>query len=454
MGCIGSRRLTGDGVPVQKDGEQHGRSEFSWEGINLSMEDTTSILPRLKRNSNAYGIGALAKSSLSGVSGVTRTMKERVTKPTAMAQGRVAHMIEWQNWGMQTVGAGGIPQSRITTQEREKERRLENDAYSDLSDGEKEARFAAGILQQFAISEATLLAWSSMDGESPRSGSNQGSVAHLSEVNQESITSRDQILHHSSAEVWPHTYVSQGHYCLSSSDAWDPINNDPSGVASPAAGSYVMGTDGYDGQAAHFLSQQQQQQLTLQQQSQLQQLQQIQQIQHYQQQQLLQYQQQSLEHRLHSANHSLQATPNSTIHSLVHPVHPPLVDLWNTGQLEAYQAEAGSYMGVAAVVEPSLCVPSGDEMVGTEHSPLLEQQEEEEVKEEEVTLCMELESSTLTPPMQQGDASGGSSPGQPPAEPITERKASDVTSGLAQTLEEKEEEEEEQEGPVTSMATN
>lgn len=105
----------------------------------------------------------------------------------------------------------------------------------------------------------------------------------------------DQILHHSSAEVWPHTYVSQGHYCLSSSDAWEPINNDPSGVASPAAGSYVMGTDGYDGQAAaHFLSQQQQQQFTLQQQSQLQQLQQIQQIQHYQQQQLLQYQQQQV----------------------------------------------------------------------------------------------------------------------------------------------------------------
>lgn len=104
----------------------------------------------------------------------------------------------------------------------------------------------------------------------------------------------DQILHHSSAEVWPHTYVSQGHYCLSSSDAWEPINNDPSGVASPPAGSYVMGTEGYDGQAAaHFLSQQQQQQFTLQQ-SQLQQLQQIQQFQHYHQQQLLQYQQQQV----------------------------------------------------------------------------------------------------------------------------------------------------------------
>ncbi|XP_068998625.1 protein FAM131B isoform X2 [Embiotoca jacksoni] len=449
MGCIGSRRLTADSVPVQKDGEQHGRSEFSWEGINLSMEDTTSILPRLKRNSNAYGIGALAKSSLSGVS---RTMKERVTKPTAMAQGRVAHMIEWQNWGMSTVGPGGVPAPRITTQEREKERRLENDAYSDLSDGEKEARFTAGILQQFAISQATLMAWTSMDGESPRSGSNQGSVAHLSEVNQESITSRDQIMHHSAAEVWPHTYVSQGHYCLSSSDAWEPINTDPSGVASPPAGSYVMGTEGYDGQAAaHFLSQQQQQHFSLQQQSQLQQLQQIHQIQHYQQQQLLQYQQQqSLEHRLHSANHSLQATPNSTIHSLVHPVHPPLVDLWNTGQMEAYQAEAGGYMGVAAVVEPSLCVPSGDEMVGTEHSPLLEQ--EEELKEEEVTLCVDPESATLTPPTQQGDASGGSSPGQPMAEPMTERKASDVTCGLIQTLEEKEEWEEV--GPPASMATN
>ncbi|XP_054637658.1 protein FAM131B isoform X3 [Dunckerocampus dactyliophorus] len=457
MGCIGSRRLT-DGVPVQKDGEQHGRSEFSWEGINLSMEDTTSILPRLKRNSNAYGIGALAKSSLSGVSGVTRSMKERVTKPTAMAQGRVAHMIEWQNWGMQTVGSGGLPQSRITTQEREKERRLENDAYSDLSDGEKEARFAAGILQQFAISEATLLAWSSMDGESPRSGSNQGSVAHLSEVNQESITSRDQILHHSSAEVWPHTYVSQGHYCLSSSDAWDPINNDPSGVASPPAGSYLVGTEGYDGQAAaHFLSQQQQQQFSLQQQSQLQQLQQIQQMQHYQQQQLLQYQQQ----QLHSANHSLQATPNSTIHSLVHQVHPPLVDLWNTGQMEAYQVEAGGYMGVAAVVEPSLCVPGGEELVGNEHSPLLEQQEEEEdIKDGEVTLCMEPESAMLTPPTQPGDASGASSPGQLPPEPAVEQKASDAgtSSSLAHTLQEEEEEEEEgqqqQEGPAASMATN
>ncbi|KAJ4930662.1 hypothetical protein JOQ06_024970 [Pogonophryne albipinna] len=342
----------------------HGPSELSWEGINLSMEDTTSILPRLKRNSNAYGIGALANASLSGVSGVSRTMKERVTKPTGMAQGRVAHMIEWQNWGMSTVGPGGVPLPRITTEEREKERRLESDAYSDLSEGEKEARFTAGILQQFAVTEATLIAWGSMDGESTRSGSMMGSVARLSEVNQESITSRDQILHHSSAEVWPHTYVSQGHYCLSSSDAWEPMNKDSSGVMSSPAGSYVLGPEGYEGQA-------------------------------------------SLEQRLHSANQSLQATPNSTIHSLVHPARPPLVDLWNS--MEAYPTESGGFMGVA-------------------------------VMEDEMRVCMEPELASLTPPRHQGDASGGSSPGQPPAEPITERKSSDVSSSLVQTLEKEEEE--------------
>uniref|UniRef100_A0A8B9KLN7 Family with sequence similarity 131 member Bb n=1 Tax=Astyanax mexicanus TaxID=7994 RepID=A0A8B9KLN7_ASTMX len=275
---------------------QRPRSDFL---VGLSMEDTTSILPRLKkRNSNAYSIGALAKSSLSGV---TRSMKDKVTKPTCMAQGRVAHMIEWQNWGMQTVGAGGTSAGRTSTLHLQQERKLENDAYSDLSDGEKEARFAAGVLQQFAISEATLLAWTSMDGESMSAGSNQGSLGCLTVL----LTDwHYQILHHSSAEVWPHTYVSQGLYCLSSSDAWEPISNEQSGVASPATGSYVMtgGTScegGFDGNAAaHFLSQQQQQQqqYSLQQHQtqlqQIQQIQQLQQIQQYQQQQIMQYQQQ------------------------------------------------------------------------------------------------------------------------------------------------------------------
>ncbi|XP_026098139.1 auxin response factor 19-like isoform X5 [Carassius auratus] len=429
MGCIGSRTLT-DGVPVQKDGEQ------------LSMEDTTSILPRLKkRNSNAYGIGALAKSSLTGVSGVSRSMKDKVTKPTAMAQGRVAHMIEWQSWGMQTVGAGGSGAGRTSSLHLQQERKLENDAYSDLSDGEKEARFAAGVLQQFAISEATLLAWSSMDGESTSVGSNQGSIAHLSEANQESITSRDQIVHHSSAEVWPHNYVSQGLYCLSSSDAWEPISNEQSGVASPATGSYVMavGTEGgYDpNSAAQFLSQQQQQQ---QYQNQFHQIQHLHQIHQYQQQQLLQYQQQQqmLEQRLQSATQSLQVTPNSTIHSLPPLTHPPLVDLWGAAQTEAYQADMVGYMGMPVAVDGNLTAPT--EEMTTDHSPLLEAQEEEEIKEEEVTLYMEPEPVTLipSPVTQEVTSTGGSSPGQAPGESSTERKASDVSPSVIEELEEKE----------------
>ncbi|XP_056596768.1 uncharacterized protein fam131ba isoform X2 [Triplophysa dalaica] len=419
MGCIGSRTITADAVPVRKDGEQ------------LSMEDTTSILPRLKRNSDSYGIGALAKSSLSGVS---RSMKDKVTKPTAMAQGRVAHMIEWQSWGIPSAGPEGGPgRSNLV---RERERRLENDAYSDLSDGEKEARMAAGIMQQLAISEATLSAWNSMCGESFCADSNQGSVAHLSEVNQESITSRDQPLHHSSADVWPRTYVSHGLYCLSSSDAWEPISNEPSGVASPATGSYIMAGgasgEGYD-VSAHYLTQQQ---LTLQQQNH------VQQVQQYQHQQLLQYQQ-SLEHRLHSTSHSLQATPNSTIHSLGPPTHPRLADLWAAAQVEPHQMEmmgvTMAEMGMAEVYAETECIP--------------EQREEEEIKEDiTLTLKPELTSVTpaLTPPPQREDSTPprGTSPGQAPAEPTAEHMTYEVTSCVVQSLEEVED------GAIVVVATN
>ncbi|KAM8766944.1 uncharacterized protein AB9X84_006030 isoform 5-T5 [Acanthopagrus schlegelii] len=451
MGCIGSRTITADAVPVRKDGDQ------------LSMEDTTSILPRLKRkpNPNSYGIGALAKSSLTGVSGVTRSMKDKVTKPTAMAQGRVAHMIEWQSWGKPSAGPmGGAGHTNL---QREKERRMENDAYSDLSDGEKEARFAAGIMQQFAISEATLFGWNSMDGESMGAGSNQGSVAHLSEVNQESITSRDQVLHHSSADVWPHTYVSQGLYCLSSSDAWDPITSQPSGVASPAAGSYIMATggssgaggtpgEGYEGTVGGYL-QQHQAHFTLQQHNQLQQLQHLH---HYQQQQLLQYQQQSMDHRPHSASHSLQATPNSTIHSLGPPTHPRLADLWGSAQVEPHHVEiVGQLSGqmgdmVGGVVETVGEEPEPEsEDITRQH----EEEEEELTKVEEVTFTLEPERFSLTPsPLRdEGSSTRGSSPGLPAQIPESDRIPLDVTSCVVQLLEKDEEAED---GSIVVVATN
>lgn len=249
MGCIGSRTVGNEVIAVDwkglKDVDQinmdstsslHGsslhrpsteqtRTDFSWDGINLSMEDTTSILPKLKRNSNAYGIGALAKSSFSGIS---RSMKDHVTKPTAMGQGRVAHMIEWQGWGKTPA---------IQPQHSHEAVRRDTDAYSDLSDGEKEARFLAGVMEQFAISEATLMAWSSMDGEDMSVNSTQETLGcNYSDNYQELMESQD-ALAQAPMDGWPHSYVSQGMYCLGSSDAWEA--SDQSLIASPATGSYL-----------------------------------------------------------------------------------------------------------------------------------------------------------------------------------------------------------------------
>uniref|UniRef100_A0A8C7V0C8 Family with sequence similarity 131 member Ba n=1 Tax=Oncorhynchus mykiss TaxID=8022 RepID=A0A8C7V0C8_ONCMY len=402
----------------------------------LSMEDTSSILPRLKRNSNAYGIGALAKSSLTGVSGVSRSMKDKVTKPTAMASGKVAHMIEWQSWNTPSTGTEGAVVTKIPTSQREKERRIESEMYSELSEGEKEARFTAGLMAQFALSEATLLGWRSMEEDGLCAGSKQGSVAHLSETNQESITSRDQAMHHSSADVWPNTYVAQGLYCLSSSDAWEPISNDPSGVASPAA--YVMaggggGTpgEGYgdvDNVGGYIQQQQQPQQLTLQQQSQLQ-LQQLQQIQ-----------------LLHSANHSLQATPNSTIHSLGLPTHPRLADLWGSAQVEIVGHTSGPMADMVVGVVETL----GEEPE-EESECISEQQEEEETKDDEVTLTLE---PTLTPSPLREDATpiGGTGPQLARPEPMAERIPFVVTPCIVQSLEEKGEEV--AKGSIVAVATN
>uniref|UniRef100_A0A3Q2VSP6 Family with sequence similarity 131 member Ab n=1 Tax=Haplochromis burtoni TaxID=8153 RepID=A0A3Q2VSP6_HAPBU len=106
------------------------------------------MLPKSRRALTIQEIAALARSSLHGISQV---VKDHVTKPTAMAQGRVAHLIEWKGWckPIDTTAA------------------LESDfnSYSDLTEGEQEARFAAGVAEQFAIAEAKLRAWSSVDGD-------------------------------------------------------------------------------------------------------------------------------------------------------------------------------------------------------------------------------------------------------------------------------------------------
>lgn len=139
----------------------------------------------------------------------------------------------------------------------------------------------------------------------------------------------DQGLHHSSADVWPHTYVSQGLYCLSSSDAWDPITSQPSGMASPAAEASSetegMPGEGYEGMLGAYL-QQHHAHLTLQQHNQH-----LQQLHHYQQQQLLQYQQQ-VGRKTESTKHKTQSLGTDrllSINSLASECSPNLLNCFS-----------------------------------------------------------------------------------------------------------------------------
>ncbi|XP_073794804.1 protein FAM131C isoform X2 [Danio rerio] len=124
-----------------------------------------------KSGSGGYDIGELATSSLLGL---LATIKDHITKPTAMAQGRVAHLIEWKSWGGEaTSGGGWCGWSRdgvgwgstgATLQEDEQ-------LYSHLTDEIKEARFAAGVAEQFALAEAAMNAWSAQDIENQATNS-------------------------------------------------------------------------------------------------------------------------------------------------------------------------------------------------------------------------------------------------------------------------------------------
>ncbi|XP_076832810.1 protein FAM131A isoform X1 [Brachyhypopomus gauderio] len=165
MGCIGSKTPVVAGADWGAEGSfsdlallGNSRSSLSRDSrvpfedldryLEVNVEDPNNMLPKSRRALTIQEIAALARSSLHGISQV---VKDHVTKPTAMAQGRVAHLIEWKGWCKPTDTPGA----------------LESDfnSYSDLSEGEQEARFAAGVAEQFAIAEAKLRAWSSVDGD-------------------------------------------------------------------------------------------------------------------------------------------------------------------------------------------------------------------------------------------------------------------------------------------------
>ncbi|XP_050648515.1 protein FAM131C [Macaca thibetana thibetana] len=122
--------------------------DFCWDPWQRCFQTTNGYLSDSRSCPSNYNVAALATSSLVGV---VQSIKDHITKPTAMARGRVAHLIEWKGWSAQRAGWELSP--------------AEDEHYCCLPDELREARFAAGVAEQFAITEATLSAWSSLDDE-------------------------------------------------------------------------------------------------------------------------------------------------------------------------------------------------------------------------------------------------------------------------------------------------
>nr|XP_043901601.1 protein FAM131A [Solea senegalensis]XP_043901607.1 protein FAM131A [Solea senegalensis] len=111
-----------------------------------------------RKSVGIHEFAALARSSLNGIS---QAVRDHVTKPTSLAQGRVAHLIEWKGWPKPA-----DPQPATHSH---------FSSYCHLTEGEKEARFAAGVAEQFAIAEAKLRAWASMDDDEEEDSNDEDS---------------------------------------------------------------------------------------------------------------------------------------------------------------------------------------------------------------------------------------------------------------------------------------
>ncbi|XP_067383053.1 protein FAM131C isoform X2 [Channa argus] len=132
-----------------------------------------------------YDIAELATSTLMGL---VATIKEHITKPTAMAQGRVAHLIEWKGWGGggEARGGGGSwsgarGKGGGSWGGMEAELQEDEQFYSQMTDEFKEARFAAGVAEQFALAEAAMNVWSMNEGLEQPSTSLQAQSHFLSQ---------------------------------------------------------------------------------------------------------------------------------------------------------------------------------------------------------------------------------------------------------------------------------
>ncbi|KAG7226905.1 hypothetical protein INR49_022200 [Caranx melampygus] len=117
--------------------------------------------------------------------GLVATIKEHITQPTAMAQGRVAHLIEWKGWGgsSETGGRGGGWSGACRKGGgwggMGAELQEDEQFYSQMTDEIKEARFAAGVAEQFALAEAAMDVWSMNDSLEQPSTSLQAAQNHF-----------------------------------------------------------------------------------------------------------------------------------------------------------------------------------------------------------------------------------------------------------------------------------
>ncbi|XP_025240087.1 protein FAM131C [Theropithecus gelada] len=100
--------------------------DFCWDPWQRCFQTTNGYLSDSRSCPSNYNVAALATSSLVGV---VQSIKDHITKPTAMARGRVAHLIEWKGWSAQRAGWELSP--------------AEDEHYCCLPDELREARFAA-----------------------------------------------------------------------------------------------------------------------------------------------------------------------------------------------------------------------------------------------------------------------------------------------------------------------
>ncbi|KAG5214419.1 hypothetical protein R6Z07M_003569 [Ovis aries] len=168
---------------------------FCWDPWQKCFQTANGYLSDSRSCSSSYSVAALATSSLVGV---VQSIRDHITKPTAMARGRVAHLIEWKGWSAQRAGWELPPAD-------------DDEHYSRLPDELREARFAAGVAEQFAITEATLSAWSSLDDGELGPESSPADVLQLQDLGsvclQDSLLSvhsqDDRLLAFSSPDGWP-----------------------------------------------------------------------------------------------------------------------------------------------------------------------------------------------------------------------------------------------------------